>query len=158
MTTTAAPPEDDTAAAFIPQAQALTFNGQPLTVQPLTVLQGIQISRSLKQVLPALDNLAPLLQGGDLGGDEVGLLVQLLADYGEPLTEAVAIATGLALEEVQGSRDIAGLIGLIAAVIRINVDFFAQQVAPHLADLRNAAAANGAGPTPSTPLSAPGTH
>ena len=157
MTTTAAPAEDDTAAAFIPQAETLTFNGQPLTVQPLTVLQAIQIGRVLKQVLPALDSLAPLLQGGELGGDDLGLLVQLLADYGEPLTEAVAIATGLPLKDVQGSRDMAGLIGLIAAVIRGNASFFAQQVAPLLAGLRNVAG-NGASPTPSTPLSAPGTH
>ena len=157
MTTPAAPAEDDTAAAFIPQAETLTFNGQAITVQPLSVMQAIQIGRVLKQVLPALDRLAPLLQDGELGGDDLGLLVELLADYGEPMTEAVAIATGLPLQDVQGSRDIAGLIGLIAAVIRGNVSFFAQQVAPHLAGLRNAAAANGASPTPSTPLSAPAT-
>lgn len=158
MTTTAAPPEDDTAAAFIPEAQALTFNGQAVTVQPLAVMQAIQIGRVLKQVLPSLDRLAPLLQDSEQGDVDVGLLVELLADYGEPMTEAVAIATGLPLKDVQGSRDIAGLIGVIAAIVRVNVDFFAQQVAPYLAGLRNAAAANGAGPTPSTPLSAPGTH
>lgn len=157
MTTTAAPAEDDTAAAFIPQAETLTFNGQAITVQPLSVMQAIQIGRVLKQVLPALDRLAPLLQDGALGGDDLGLLVELLADYGEPLTEAVAIATGLPLKDVQGSRDIAGLIGLVAAVIRGNASFFGQQVAPHLAGLRNAAAANGASPTPSTPSSAPAT-
>lgn len=155
-TTTAAPPEDETAGAFVPEAQPLTFNGQAITVRPLTVLQAIQISRSLKVVLPALDSIAPLL-AGDLSGDDVGLLVQLLADYGEPMTEAVAIATGLPLADVQGSSDMAGLIALIAAVIRGNVSFFAQQVAPYLAGLRNAAAANGASPTPSTPLSAPAT-
>ena len=156
-TTTAAPPEDETAGAFVPEAQPLTFNGQAITVRPLTVLQAIQISRSLKQVLPALDKLAPLLveDGGD--GADVALLVELLADFGEPLTEAVAIATGLPLQDVQGSRDIAGLIGVIAAIVRVNVDFFAQQVAPYLAGLRNAAAANGASPTPSTPSSAPAT-
>ena len=158
MTTTAAPAEDDTAAAFIPQAETLTFNGQAITVQPLAVMQAILIGRLLKQVLPSLDRLAPLLKDGELGSDDLSLLVELLADYGEPMTEAVAIATGLPLKDVQGSRDIAGLIGVIAAIVRVNVDFFAQQVAPHLAGLRNAAAANGAGPTPSTPLSAPGTH
>lgn len=157
MTTTAAPAEDDTAAAFIPQAETLTFNGQAITVQPLAVMQAIQIGRVLKQVLPSLDRMAPLLQEGELEGEDLGLLVELLADYGEPMTEAVAIATGLPLQDVQGSRDLAGLIGLIAAVIRGNVSFFAQQVAPHLAGLRNAAAANGASPTPSTPLSAPAT-
>lgn len=126
-------------------------------MQPLAVMQAIQIGRVLKQVLPSLDRLAPLLQDGELSGKDMGLLVELLADYGEPLTEAVAIATGLPLQDVQGSRDIAGLIGVIAAIVRVNVDFFAQQAAPHLAGLRNAAAADGAGPTPSTPLSTPAT-
>ena len=154
MTSPAAPAEDDTAAAFIPQAQELTFNGQPIAVQPLCVLQVIQISRSLKQVLPALDRIAPLLQEGEPQGEDLGLLVQLLADYGEPLTEAVAIATGLPLKDVQGSRDMSGLIGLIAAIVRVNTDFFVQQAAPHLAGLREAVAGSGAGPTPSTPLSA----
>lgn len=156
MTAPAAPAEDDTAAAFIPQAQELTFNGQPIAVQPLCVLQVIQISRSLKQVLPALDRIAPLLQEGEPQGEDLGLLVQLLADYGEPLTEAVSIATGLPLKDVQGSRDMSGLIGLIAAIVRVNTDFFVQQAAPHLAGLREAVAASGAGPMPSTPLSAPG--
>lgn len=157
MTTTAAPAEDDTAAAFIPQAETLTFNGQAITVQPLAVMQAIQIGRVLKQVLPSLDRMAPLLKEGDVGAADVPLLVELLSDFGEPMTEAVAIATGLPLQDVQRSRDIAGLIGVIAAIVRVNVDFFAQQVAPYLAGLRNAAAANGAGPTPSTPLSAPAT-
>ena len=150
-------PEDSTAAAFMPEVQQLTFNGSAIEVHPLNVLQAIQISRSLKQVLPALDKLAPLLveDGGD--GTDVALLVELLADFGEPLTEAVAIATGLQLKDVQGSRDMAGLIDVIAAIVRVNTDFFVQQVAPYLAGLRNAAAASGAGLTPSIPSSAPAT-
>lgn len=156
MTATATQPEDPTAAAFVPEVQQLTFNGNTIEVRPLNVLQTIQISRSLKQVLPALDKLGPLLgDGGD--GTDVALLVELLADFGEPLTEAVSIATGLPLKDVQSSRDMAGLIGIIAAIVRINTDFFAQQAVPHLAGLRNAAAASGAGPMPSPALSPPGT-
>lgn len=157
MTNTAAPPEDPTAAAFMPEVQALTFNGAAIEVRPLDVLQTIRISRSLKQVLPALDKLAPLLADGGDDGADAALLVELLADFGEPLTEAVAIATGLPLKDVQGSRDMAGLIGVIAAIVRVNTDFFVHQVAPYLAGLRTAAVAGGAGLTPSTRSSAPAT-
>lgn len=157
MTTDTSAIDDDTVAAFTPQSHAVSFNEQTIEIQPLSVLQVIKISRSLKQVLPALDRIAPLLAEGELGVDEVGLLVQLLADYGEPLTEAVAVATGLALHDIQGSHDMAGLISVIAAIVRVNTDFFAQQAVPHLAGLRSAAAANGAGPTPSTRLSAQAT-
>ena len=157
MTATSTQPEDPTAAAFIPEVQQLTFNGIAIDVRPLDVLQTIRISRSLKQVLPALDKLAPLLdEQGDTQA-HLELLVELLADFGEPLTEAVAIATGLPLKDVQGSRDMAGLIGVIAAIVRVNTDFFVHQVAPYLAGLRSAAVAGGAGLTPSTPSSAPAT-
>lgn len=157
MTATASQPEDPTAAAFVPEVQSLTFNGSAIDVRPLDVLQAIRISRILKQVLPALDKLAPLLADGGDDGADVALLVELLADFGEPLTEAVAIATGLPLKDVQGSRDMAGLIGVITAIVRVNLHFFVQQVAPHLAGLRNAAAASGAGLMPSPVLSQPGT-
>lgn len=152
-------PDDDGASAFIPNQQQISFNGQLITLVPLTVLQAIQLSRSLKPVLPAIDRVGALLgEDGADGVQQTAVLVDLLADYGEALTEGVAVASGVPLQDVQGSNDIAGLIGLIAAIIRINTDFFAQQAAPQLAGLRNAAAVNGAGVTPSTPLSAPDTH
>lgn len=159
-TATATPPEDPTAAAFVPEVQSLTFNGAAIEVRSLDVLQTIRIIRILKQVLPALpalDKLAPLLADGGDDGADAALLVELLADFGEPLTEAVAIATGLPLQDVQGSRDMAGLIGVIAAIVRVNTDFFVHQVAPYLAGLRSAVVVGGAGLTPSTPSSAPAT-
>jgi len=153
--------EDDTAQAFIPAAASLQFAGEEITVKPLTVMQVIQISRSLKQVLPALDSLQGLLGREDAlaepGADEIGLVVSLLADYGEPLTEGIAIAIGKPVAFVRNADDFAGLFSLVAAVVRVNSDFFAQQVGPRLAGLRSAPA-NGGGPMPSTDSAAAITH
>jgi hypothetical protein len=155
------PADDDTAQAFIPATAAVQFAGQEITVQPLTVLQVIQISRTLKQVLPALDQLQVLLGSdgalAEPGADEIGLVVSLLADYGEPLTEGIAIAIGKPVAFVHGANDVAGLVALVAAIVRVNASFFAQQVGPRLAGLRNAAA-NGDGPMPCTDSAAAVTH
>lgn len=148
-------------AEFIPQAHVVRFNGEDITVEPLDVLQVIQVSRALKAVLPALDRAQVLLgadaAGAEAGADEVALVVELLADYGEPLTEGIAMAIRKPVDFVRRAKDFAGLIALVGAVMRVNVDFFAHQVAPSLAGLR-AAVANGDGPMPSTPSSLPATH
>lgn len=154
-----APAEDDSGSAFLPETQELTFNGAPITIAPLGVLKVIRITQVLKRVLPALDSVNTLLEKGeDLGIDDAGLIVSLLADYGEPLLEAVAIATDVPLQDVQTSTDAAGLVRVIAAIIRVNYDFFAQQAAPYLAGLRSGAAESGDGKTPSTGSSTPGIH
>ena len=152
--------EDDTAAAFIPTSRTLPFAGEQITLKPLNVLQVIQISTVLKQVLPALDNVQALLARFDsdeeAGAEEIALVVSLLADYGMPLTEGVAIAIGKPVAFVQEADDFAGLVTLIAAIVRINFQFFLQQVGPRLAGLQ--LAANGDGPMPLAPLSPPATH
>lgn len=154
-----APTAADSGSAFLLETQGLIFNGAPITIAPLGVLKVIRITQVLKRVLPALDSVNTLLGKGDaLGIDDTGLIVTLLADYGEPLLEAVAIATDVPLQDVQASTDVAGLVRVIAAIIRINSDFFAQQAAPHLAGLRNMAVESGDGPTPSTDSSTPGIH
>ncbi|MDQ3160592.1 MAG: hypothetical protein M3Q51_06160 [Pseudomonadota bacterium] len=154
---------DETAQAFIPLQNAVAFAGEEITIKPLSVMQVIQISRAMKQVLPALDRVQELMefhQDGvtETSNEEIGLIVELLADYGEPLTEGIAIAIGKPVAFVREANDFAGLFGLVAAVVRINADFFAQQVGPRLAGLRTAAAASGDGPMPSTALSAAATH
>lgn len=150
-------------AEFIPQAHTVRFNGEDITVAPLNVLQVIQVSRALKAVLPALDRVQQLLVARDgamaqPGADEIAIVVELLADYGEPLTEGIALCIGKPLDFVRGASDFAGLFALIAAIVRVNVDFFGQQAGPHLAGLRSAVAAHGDGATPSTPSAAPATH
>ena len=155
-------PAQDDAAAFIPTEQVVHFAGREITVRPLNVLQAIKLSQTLKSVLPALDRMQALLASTDTanaapGTDELGIVVELLADYGEPLTEGIAIATATPVAVIHQANDIAGLVTLIATVVRVNADFFARQVAPHLGDLRNAAAP-GAGLMPSTASSAPATH
>jgi len=146
-------------AEFIPQTRTVRFSGEDIAVAPLNVLQVIQVSRALKAVLPALDRVQPLLGDGAAaqpGVEEVGIVVELLADYGEPLTEGIALCIGKPVDYVRGANDFAGLFALIAAIIRVNVDFFGQQAGPHLAGLR-AAVGNGDGLMPSTPCAVPAT-
>ncbi len=154
--------EDDTAQAFIPVARTVSFNGQQVTVDTLDVLQVIKISGTLKKLLPALEHVQSLLDRPDTdladpGAAELGIVIELLADYGEPLTEAVAIAIRRPLVEVQGSKDITGLVELIFAIVKVNADFFVQQAGPRLGALRDGLA-SGDGRTPSTALSVPATH
>lgn len=152
-----AAPQDD-GAEFLPVARTVRFNGEDITVQPLDVLQVIQVSRSLKAVLPALDRVQALLGAAQdaPGKEEAAIVVELLADYGEPLTEGIAHAIRKPVAFVRQSQDFAGLFALFSAVLGVNADFFARQVGPFLAGLR-AAPAPGAGPTPSTDSAAPGT-
>lgn len=150
----------DDGAEFLPQGRTVAFNGEQVIVAPLCVQQAIQISRVLKQVLPALDRIQTLLGAQDspaADADTAGIVVELLADYGDPLTEGIAIAIGKPEAFVRESRDFGGLFGLVAAVIGVNADFFARQAAPRLAGLHNAAA-GGDGAMPSTPSAAPATH
>lgn len=156
---TQAAPEDTTAAALIDSPATVHFHGEDIAIRPLTVMQVIQVSRAFKQLLPALDIMGPLLGGADdaLGEDALPAIVELLADYGEPLTEAVALCINKPASFVQDTDDIGGLIALIAAVIKANADFFGQRAGPHLAGLREKLPA-GTGAMPSTPLSAPATH
>ena len=154
-------PADDSGEAFLTNETIVPFAGERITVKPMTVLQIIQVSRALKQVLPAMDQLQELLgaTGGDTepGAKEAGLVVSLLADYGEPLTEGIAIAIGKPVDFVRGADDFVGLFALVAAVVRVNAGFFAQQAGPHLAGLLTAVALGG-GPMQSTASSAPATH
>lgn len=162
MDTNSQPAAQDDGAEFVATHAVVRFGGQDLTLRPLNVQQAIQLSRSLRAVLPALDRMQSLLSRpdavlADAGAEEIALLIDLLADYGDPLIDGIAIAASLPADVVRGSDDFAGLFGLVAAIVRVNADFFARQVGPYLAGLPSAGP-SGDGPTPSRPLSPPGTH
>lgn len=158
MDTQASTAAPDEAAAFTSTETVATFAGQEITVRPLNVQQVIQLSRILRAVLPALDRAQGLLSAdiAEAGTDELAVLMDLLADYGDPLTEGVALAIGKPVDFIRQADDFAGLFGLIAAIVRINSSFFGQQAGQRLAGLRNGAA-SGDGRMPSNPLSPPAT-
>lgn len=120
------------------------FKGETVTVSPLTVRQIPAFARAIKPSFPELASVF----GGLMDGAEIDpqVIVDLLADHGDALIDATAVATGKPAEWI-GESDAAEFIGLVRAVIEVNADFFAQRLGPTMA----AAAASGAGRTPSKP-------
>ena len=101
---------------FQPKVVEVEVGGATVSVKPLTVGQFPLFARAIRP-------LAPALQGG--GYD----WLDLIADHGEALIESVALATGITRE------DLAGLppdefVGLAAAVLEVNMDFFVRRLTP----------------------------
>lgn len=118
-------------AAFDPPTLDVEFDGATITVRTLTVLQAIQVSKHVKTIAPAIARLH-----SSAGEPALEMVPELLADHGEAILEAVSIATRIPLHQLQNTSDFGGLIALVVACIRLNVDFFAQRVGPVLVDLR----------------------
>lgn len=143
----------DDSQAFVREVAVVQFDGRAVEVRPLTVHQIISISKPLQQLLPAVEQIQQAIDG------DVTVLLALLASHGEPLLDALSEATGIERSALQQTRDLAGLIRLIAEVVKLNLDFFGQQVGQIKAGLQGApAASDGDGQTPSTALSAQDIH
>lgn len=166
----------DDGAEFIPQPREVYFAGECIVVEEFDVLQTIRLIQQLKAVMASVrsgalpvDRMKELLdkvadgededeaKPFDLDENDLDLVVSLLAEFGEPLTQAVAIAIRKPVDFVQSSKDYVGLVRLVIAIAKVNVSFFAQQASALLADLKAVAAPVGHGPMPSTPSSAPAT-
>jgi hypothetical protein len=136
-------------------SQEVVYRGETLKVTPLTVGQ---IPAFLRTIRPALGSLAGLASSPGQAGEGAGIevdLVALIADHGEALIEALAVATGKPVDWLgKGMAD--ELAVLIKAVVEVNADFFAKRVAPLLVSLTEALGAkanppgNGAGQTASS--------
>jgi hypothetical protein len=174
--------EDDTAAAFIPAPRSVEFNGAEIVIDTFDVLQTIRLIQQLKGVLVRvregalpLDRIQALIgkivdapeedeeasADFDLTAAEMELVISLLSEFAEPITELVAIAIRKPVAFVQSSKDFTGLIRLCIAIGKVNASFFGQQASALLADLRSVGATNpasGAGLTPSTASAASATH
>jgi len=112
--------------------------GETVTVRPLTIGQLPAFMRALKGVQ---------FQVGEEGTDVIGLI----ADHGEAIAEAVAVATGLSVDQVAALAP-DDFIGLAEAVVEINADFFARRVLPRFSSALErlaGTAAVAAGSTPS---------
>lgn len=163
-------------AEFIPQAHEVTFAGERIVIEEFDVLQTIRLIQQLKAVMASvrsgalpvdrmkalLDKVADGDEGDepkpfDLDANDLDLAVSLLAEFGEPLTQAVAIAIRKPVAFVQSAKDFVGLVRLIIAIAKVNASFFAQQASALLADLKAVVAPVGHGPTPSIPSSVPAT-
>jgi hypothetical protein len=107
--------QDDGLEVIAPATRRVMFEGHDLVIAPLTVGQ-----------LPAV---ARALRGIDLsGGIDV---LELIAEHGERVAEAIAVAACVDLEIVQRA-EVDEFLTLATAVIEVNADFFARRVAPAL--------------------------
>lgn len=165
----------DDGAEFIPQAREVTFAGERIVIEEFDVLQTIKLIQQLKAVMASVrsgalpvdrikalfDKVADGDEGDeafDLDANDLDLAVSLLAEFGEPLTQAVAIAIRKPVSFVQSAKDFVGLVRLVITVAKVNASFFAQQASALLADLDAVVAPVGRGQTLSTPSSAPATR
>lgn len=144
----------DALEAIAPSTHSVDYAGQRLEIQPLTVGQIPGVVRRARPVINAVMALEAVSDE-----DEEALLdlaLDLVESRGDEVFEAVALMTGAEVELVKrGSLD--EFVRLAMTVYRVNRDFFAQRLAPLVAEWR-AGKRGGAGKTPSTPSSPPDTH
>lgn len=120
------------AAVDVPE-RVVVMGAREITLRPLTIGQLPAFSRALKAAVPALE--AMLSGDGDIGASDV---VGLLADHGDAVLEALAVATKLDRSEID-NLDPATAMSLVGEVMAINRDFFARRLAPALTKAREAA-------------------
>lgn len=116
----------DTDDVIDPQAgsQAVTVGGETIKVAPLTIGQVPAFARAIR---PA----AGLFQVAGAGPDQrVDIdVLALVAEHGEAIMEAVAIALDREPEWVRG-LDMASFAAVAETIIRVNWDFFSSRVMP----------------------------
>jgi hypothetical protein len=124
-----------------PPGQKVTVAGQSVSVKPITIGQ---LPRFVRAIRPAVPHLS---------GDEHPDWLALVADHGEALIEAAAVATGIESKEIE-SLPPDEFVVLCGAIFECNVSFFVERLAPAMerASDRMVAAMEtmlGAGATPS---------
>ncbi|NLA67369.1 MAG: hypothetical protein GX856_03825 [Gammaproteobacteria bacterium] len=143
----------DALEAIAPSTREVEYAGERLVVQPLTVGQ---IPAVVRNARPVINSVLALEASDDDEGALVDLALDLIERHGEGIFEAAALLSGSSVDVIQrGAPD--ELVRLGRAIYEVNRDFFAQRLAPMLAEWRESRSA-GAGKTPSTPSSPPATH
>lgn len=100
-----------------PPDHTVTVAGQPITIRPLTIGQLPRFARAIR---PA----APLLSG-DADPDWLALV----AEHGEALIEAAAVATGIEQKDLEALAPDEFVL-LCGAIFETNVSFFVDRLAP----------------------------
>lgn len=125
--------------------------GRTIAIRPVSVRQLPGFTRALRPVIPSLQ--AVLERADNLTGDvAISIGMDLIAEHGERLIEACAIATKCSTEEI-GDMDPLEFTELAIKVVRVNADFFARRLRPIFQMAMKAATASmtsGDGPTPSS--------
>jgi hypothetical protein len=138
-----------------PPTREVLFKGERLVIRPLTIGQLPRLVRAAKPVVDAVLEL----DGAPSESGLIDLALQLIADHGEALPAAAAIAINKDVGWV-AEGDTAEFLELAIAVFEVNRDFFVQRLGPRLQALRAESVAGrpGAGATPSSSSPNGGTH
>lgn len=105
---------DDDLDILDPPSVEVTLNGRPVTIRPLTVGQIPAFARAIRPLGDLFQRIESLTTAD---------VLDMLADHGEQVIEAAAVATGLQGEDLQDVNP-GEFVSLVAAVIRVNADFF----------------------------------
>lgn len=115
-----------------PQPTTVIFRGESIEVRPLKLDKFPSFLRALQPMLPQIAGAFAAMEAG--ADSALGVLVvNLIADHGERLYEAVGIAIDKPAAWVGDTDDLGGLVELVTAIVMVHGDFFARQVGPRRA-------------------------
>jgi hypothetical protein len=120
----------------------IKFGGRDVAIRPLKVGQLPPFARAIKPVLPFVAHAFTE------GGLSAAFVVEVIAEHGEQVIEAVSVASGVPAAEISDA-DPEDFLPLVTTVLNVNKDFFVRL----LSKARQAAAespASGDGQTPSS--------
>jgi len=137
---------DDGLDVLAPAPRPVQFKGQAYQVGPLKLGQLPAFARAIRPLTGALGDMFTGDRPLDVGG-----VVDLMADHGEELLQAVAIATGIPRAELD-KGDAADLLHLVPVVLSVNRDFLLGRLPPAMrAAVSLLALVGGDGQTPVRP-------
>lgn len=123
-----------------PSKTTVTFDGTSFEITALRIGQIPAFTKAAKPLIDRLNVMALTTDPATLAG--------LIADHGDALIEAVAIAARAPREKVEQAMPDEFLTAVLT-VLKVNKDFFIQRLTPAITQLVQTI---GAGPTQSKPL------
>ena len=130
-----------------PASTSVAFAGQQVEILPIPVGRIPLLIRTARPVIDALIANNVLTGEGDQLDIDVMQIVALMGDHGEQFFEALSIAAGVSVADVE-SANLDDVVRLTQTCLRVNRDFFTKNVVPLLAGM--ARQLPGVGPTPSS--------
>ncbi|KRG43224.1 hypothetical protein ARC78_07615 [Stenotrophomonas pictorum JCM 9942] len=130
-----------------PASTSVGFAGRQVEILPIPVGRIPVLIRTARPVIDALIANNVLTGEGDELDIDVIQIVDLIGDHGEQFFEALSIAAGVSVADVEAAN-LDDVVRLTQTCVRVNRDFFTKNVVPLLAGM--ARQLPGVGPTPSS--------
>lgn len=125
----------DELTAIEPESTVIHIAGQTFTVSPVTMDRLPVFARALRPIVPDVAELASLSEQSD-PQYVADMLLQIVDESGDLLSEAVGIAVAANRDDVKASVErvrklnAADFLQLALPVVRVNADFFARRLLP----------------------------